>query len=233
MIVRAVKTRIFREGEDLADFVISHVPKLKDGSILAVASKIVSLSENRIAPFSQKKQLIKSESSQQIRTKYVSLTVKDGMILPNAGIDESNGDGRLILLPKDSYKSAERLREKLKKKYKVRKLGIIVVDSWVTPMRAGVTGLALGYAGFRGIRQYKGKKDIFGRKFNFSSVNVADSLATSAMLEMGEGSERRPLATITGVHIDFSERVKTGELRADQKSDMYFPLIERLPKRHL
>ncbi len=42
MVVRPVKTRIFREGEDLVAFIRRHIPKLKDGSVLAVASKIAA-----------------------------------------------------------------------------------------------------------------------------------------------------------------------------------------------
>lgn len=228
MNVKAVKTRIFREGEDLVDFVVRHIPKLTDGSILVVASKIVSLSEQRTAPLKEKSKLIKDESEVEIRTKYVSLTMRQGVILPNAGIDESNASGKLILLPKDSFKSAFVLREKLKKHFKIKKLGVIIVDSWVTPMRAGVTGLALGYAGFRGVKSYKGKKDLFGRRFRFSSVNVADSLATSAAVVMGEGNERQPLAIVSEMPVEFSEKISKRELEVSPQDDMFSPLLKSL-----
>ena len=51
MKVTPVKTRMCKEGEDLAAFILTHVPKLKNGSILAVTSKIVALSEGRTATY--------------------------------------------------------------------------------------------------------------------------------------------------------------------------------------
>lgn len=226
MIVKPVKTRIFREGESLPDFVIKHIPRLKEGVVLAVASKIVALSESRTASSSQKELLIKAESTRAWKTKHVWLTLKDGMLMANAGIDESNADGKLILLPKDSFKSAARLRAALKKKYKIKKLGIVITDSRTAPMRAGVVGVALGYAGFRGLRDYRGKKDIFGRKFHYSQSNLADSLATAAVLMTGEGNERQPLAVIEGAPVVFSEKILRLEASIPLSEDIYFPLLK-------
>ena len=199
MIIRPVKTRIFKEGEDLFSFMIHYLKRPKERAIIVVTSKIVALSEKRTAIIENdrtKERLINAESEYAIATKHVWLTIKDGMVMASAGIDESNADGKLILLPKDSFKAAGILRTKLKEKYKVRELGVLVTDSRTMPLRSGITGVALGYAGFQGIRDYRGKPDIFGRKFKFSRTNVADSLATAAVLVMGEGNERQPLAII-------------------------------------
>lgn len=105
--------------------------------------------------------------------------------MASAGIDESNANGKLVLLPKDSFKTARFLRDKLRQKYGVRHLGVLITDSRTTPLRAGVTGVALGYAGFRGVKDYRGTPDIFGRKFKFSRTDVADSLATAAVFAIG------------------------------------------------
>ena len=150
--------------------------------------------------------------------------------MSSAGIDESNGNGKLILLPSNSFKTASSLRKKMQKKYKVKNLGVAIVDSRTMPLRGGVVGSALGYAGFRGIKKYKGTRDIFGRKFKFSRTNVADSLATAAVLEMGEGKEQQPLALITDIPIKFSDKVRSKELQIDIKEDMYRPLFAKLPK---
>jgi F420-0:gamma-glutamyl ligase len=53
-----------------------------------------------------KLEYIAQESSWYARTKYVHLTIKDGMPMASAGIDESNGDGKCIMLPQNSYDSA-------------------------------------------------------------------------------------------------------------------------------
>ena len=99
------------------------------------------------------------------------------------------------------------------------------------PLRSGITGVALGYAGFQGIRDYRGKPDIFGRKFKFSRTNVADSLATAAVLVMGEGNERQPLAIIEKSPVEFCDKIRQKELSIDIREDMYAPFFSQLQKR--
>ncbi|MDP2812432.1 MAG: coenzyme F420-0:L-glutamate ligase [bacterium] len=233
MEIKAIKTRIFQENEDLLSFIFKYVKNLKESSVLVVTSKIVALSEGRTVEYQNEKQkikLIKQESDFAFKTKIVWLSVKDGMVLANAGIDESNAKGKLILLPKDSFKSAEILRKKIMKKFHLKNLGILITDSRLMPLRAGVVGVALGYAGFGGIKNYIGKKDIFGRVFKMSKTDIADSLATSAVLCMGEGKEQQPLAMITNAPIIFKKRVDKKELIIDLKEDIYAPLFYNLNK---
>jgi len=233
MIITPIKTRVFKEGEDLIGFIADYVPRLKKESIVVVTSKIIALSERRTATVKNartKDELIRAESELAIPTKYVWLTVKDGTVMASAGIDESNAKGKLILLPRDSFKSARFLRKTLRRKYHVRHLGILVTDSRTVPLRAGVTGVALGYAGFRGVKDYRGTPDIFGRKFKFSRTNVADSLAAAAVLVMGEGREQQPLALIEKTSVEFCDKINRGELRINIQDDMYRPLFAKLPK---
>ena len=98
-------------------------------------------------------------------------------------------------------------------------------------MRAGVTGLALGYAGFRGVRDYRGTKDLFGRKLKVTVTDVADSLATVATLVMGEGAERQPLCIIEDAPVEFVERVNRKEVEISAKDDMYAPLFKRVGRK--
>ena len=162
------------------------------------------------------------------------LTVRDGVALVNAGIDESNADGKLVLLPKDSFASAAKLRKQLMKIYRVKKLGVVITDSRVAPLRAGVTGVALGYAGFKGIRDYRGQGDIFGRTLEVTQTNIADCLATAAVLLMGEGNEQCPLAVIENLPagrqarlVEFTERVNRRELQIPMKDDLYKRLFRK------
>jgi len=225
MNIRPIKTRVFEGREDLLAFLHEYIPSLKNGSILVVTSKIVALAEGRVADLKDKEKIIRRESEWAKKTKYVWLTMKDRVLLANAGVDASNANGKLILLPKDSFAAAENLRRDLSQLYKV-KLGILITDSRVMPLRAGVTAVALGYAGFKGLRDYRGKKDIFGRKLKFTQTNVADSLATAATLAMGEGSERQPLCIIEGAPVEFTTRVDKKELRISLEDDMYAPLFK-------
>lgn len=233
MIVTPIKTRIFREGEGLFPFVVRYLKKPPERSVIVVTSKIVALSEQQTAvakSIQAKERIIRAESERAIRTKHVWLTIKDGVVMASAGIDESNANGKLILLPKDSFMTARVLRKKLRQTYGVRQLGVLITDSRTMPLRAGVTGVALGYAGFRGIKDYRGTPDIFGRKFKFSRTDVADGLAAAAVLVMGEGNEQQPLAMIEKARIEFCDAIHRKELHIDIQDDMYRPLFSKLLK---
>lgn len=148
--------------------------------------------------------------------------------MANAGIDESNANGKLILFPRDSFKTAQDIRKKIQKRHRVKRLGILITDSRAFPLRAGVVGVATGYAGFRGIKDYRGTPDIFGKRFQFSRVGIADGLATAAVLEMGEGKEQRPLAIIEDAPVEFREKISREELRIPLKDDLYLPLFKNI-----
>jgi coenzyme F420-0:L-glutamate ligase len=233
MHVHAIKTRVFIENENLISFIAPHIPHIKEKTILVITSKIVALSEGRTVTktdITTKETCIKEESDFAIPTRYAWLTIKDGVVMAAAGIDESNANGKLILLPQNSFLSASKLRTALKAKYNIKDLGVMITDSRTLPLRAGVTGVALGYAGFKGIKDYRGKKDIFGRPFKVSRVDVAGSLATAAVYTMGEGDEQQPLAVITDASVQFCEKVNKRELHIALEDDMYGPLFTNLQK---
>ncbi len=220
--IQPIKTRIFKENENLLAFLKEHVKTLPEKTVVIVTSKIVALSEGRTAVIENartKERLIRAESDMAVETKYVWLTVKDGMLMASAGIDESNAQGKLILLPKDSFKAADLIRTGLKKLYGVKDIGVILTDSRTIPFRSGVNGVALGYAG------YRGTADLFGRKLTFSKTNMADGLATAAVIVMGEGDECQPLALITGAPVEFQETIDKSELHIDIEDDMYKPIL--------
>lgn len=231
MIATAINTRVFCEGEDLATFIIEYVPGLHDHSILVVTSKIVALAERRTVPLTDDvgfEALVRSESEFAMATEHVWLTVKEGVVMASAGIDRSNAANRLILLPKDSNTAAYELRRRLMEQFNLKTLGVLITDSRILPLRAGVTGVALGYAGFRGIRDYRGKPDIFGRPMEFSMTNIADSLATTAVLLMGEAAEQQPIAHIENAPVEFCNTVNRNELCVDINDDVYRPLFNAL-----
>lgn len=229
MIVEAIRTRVFKEGEDLGAFVAEHVAAIGDSAILVVTSKIVALSESRTADPKDRDRIIQEESDTAIRTKYTWLTIKDGTVMSSAGVDESNADGKLILLPRDSFAAAHALRTTLMRRFNIERLGVLITDSRVLPLRAGVVGVALGYAGFKGVRDYRGEPDIFGRILKLARTDIADGLATAAVLEMGEGAEQQPLALVTQAPVEFVETIDRSELHIDIEDDLYRPLFESLP----
>jgi len=234
MIIKTIKTKIFKPKDNLLLFIEKYLPIIKEGSVLAITSKIVALSENRIVEKGgkyNKKNLIKKESQFVLPTKNTPLmTINDGMVMANAGIDESNADGKIILLPKDSFKIAHTVRNYFKKKYDLDTFGVIITDSRSLPLRVGVTGVALGYAGFEGLKDYTNSLDIFGQPTLFSKVNIADSLATVAVLCMGEGNEQRPLAIINKVSIEYTNKINKDELKMDIKKDMYKQISDAIKR---
>lgn len=234
MIIYAKKTRIFKAKDSLADFIFREIPKIKNGSILVITSKIMALSQGRfvekIRNRKEKEEWVKKESDNFYKTKWCYLTLKEGHWCANAGIDESNAEnGGIIFWPDNVYEEAESLRKKILKKYKIKNLGILVTDSRIFPLRSGVTGVALGYAGFQGLRNYIGKKDIFGRKLKMTKTNIADSLASAAILVMGEGNEKSPLAVIEDAPVTFSnKKINKKELQIRPENDIYRKLYENL-----
>jgi F420-0:gamma-glutamyl ligase len=231
MRIRSIRTRVFKERESLEAFIVRYIPRVRESSVIVVTSKIIALSEGRTAPREDKEKLIAKESQWVFKAGRGNITPKDGILMWNAGIDSSNADGKVVLLPRDSFKAARRLQRALKKRYRVKELGVLVTDSRLMPLRVGVVGIALGYAGFKGIRDYRGTADIFGEPYALTRSDVADSLATAAVLTMGEGDERRPLALITEAPVEFRARVDTKELIIPFEDDMYRPLFKRIPRR--
>lgn len=206
---------------------------MKDESVIAITSKIVALAEGRVRTIATKEEkiaLMEEESDQVLETKWTYLTVKDGQVYASAGIDESNVDtGLVVLLPKDSYGTAQTLRAKLLKHYGIANLGVIITDSRVLPLRQGALGVALGFAGFEGIRDYRGTEDLYGKKLKVSRANIADSLAVAAVVCMGEGKERTPLAIITEAPVEFTDRIVTKEdLTIALEDDIYLPFYTDL-----
>ncbi len=242
MKVTPINTHKIMPNQDKDLFLIldKYVTQLEEDTVLAVTSKIVAICEGRFIEMEKadKRKLIFEEADLVIppeKNRYnVSLTIKNNLLIAGAGIDESNGNGYFIFLPKDSQESANKIREYLVNKFKLKNLGVVITDSRTTPLRWGVTGVAIAYSGFKPLKDYIGHEDLFGRKFKFEKLNLADCLATTSVLVMGEGSEQTPLAKIEDVpFLEYQDRNPTQEeldqLKIDIKDDMYATLLENAP----
>ena len=228
MNIETINTRLLTVTDNLTKFITEHIPKLNDKDIIIITSKVVSLSEGRISALENKEGTIISESDFALKNDGLWLTIKDGMCMTSAGIDESNANSQIILLPRDSYQSADLIRTDLLKYYNISQLGVIVTDSRTMLMRSGSIGVAIGYAGFKGIKNYLGEVDLFGRELKNTKVNIADSLAAAAVVLMGEGSELKPLALIKGAPVQFQPLVDQEELKVSILNDMYVSFFRNM-----
>ncbi|MEO5927849.1 MAG: coenzyme F420-0:L-glutamate ligase [Patescibacteria group bacterium] len=225
MVVTPIKTRLFEPREDLVDFIIEHLPRPAEGDVVVVTSKIVALAQGRIIDLLKtdaKNRAIKRESSKQLRTPWCWVTYKNGEWCANAGVDESNANDELILMPTKIQETAEALLKTLKRRYKRKQLGLLITDTRIYPMRVGTMGVVVGFAGIEGIKSYIGSPDLFGRKLKMTQANIVHALAVSAVLTMGEGRERQPLALIHDAPVMFTnKRTSVASLTIDPKDDLY------------
>ncbi len=196
--------------------------RLGNGDIVAVASKVVSMSENRIINLDTinpgKRSLclarlygLTPEFSQVVvdeadkiygGVKGAVLTLKQGFATANAGVDRKNApDNTAVLWPRNPKKSARQLRIGLKRKTG-QTVGVVIVDSRVTPLRLGTVGLSLGSVGFRPVRDFRGKPDLNNRRIRITFQSMSDGVAAAAHLLMGEARERIPFVIIRGAPID-------------------------------
>lgn len=237
MQVEAIYTHRIKCGEALERTLDRYASKLlREEVVLAITSKIISICQKQVVHKTacSKEELIKKEADAIVDVDCnlcgIYLTIKDDILIPSAGIDESNGDEVYILYPKDVQKTAISVWNYLRTKHYIKHLGILITDSNVTPMRLGVTGIALGWCGFEPLYSYIGKPDLYSRPLQVTQINLIDALAASAVLVMGEGAEQTPMAVIKDVpKIRFLTRPPTIEeersVKISVEEDLYSPLL--------
>jgi F420-0:gamma-glutamyl ligase len=235
MNVTAYRTRkLLPPKDDLLQAIQESKLSLKEGDIVCISSKVVSIDEGLcvLAQEADKERLILTESDWYIKASKGSkwrryFTISRGTMAGSAGIDESNGKEHYILYPKDPFKSAKRLRASLMKIYGIKSLAVIITDSTSLVMRRGAIGFALSWDGIDPLNDYRGTPDIFGRLITIEMANVIDALAASAVLEMGEGAEQKPIAVIRGAqNISLKNRASNkDQLMIAPEDDIFAPLF--------
>ncbi len=234
MQVTAVKTPKIRCGDNIIALLDAYLPRLQERSIIAISSKIVSLCEEQVVPYAQvasKIELIQKEADAYLmddQHQYV-LTIKHKIIVPSAGIDESNSADGYVLYPEDPMASAAAIWSHLRQS--INECGVIITDSTVYPLRRGVRGAGIAWCGFEALYDYRGQGDCFGRPLEVTTINNADALAGAAVLVMGEGAEQTPMAVITDApHIVFQSRTPTAAeialVSIEPEQDLYAPLLQ-------
>lgn len=205
---------IIKPGDDIAALIES-LFNIQDGDILCLASTIVAKSEGRLRTLESYRpseraeriarqvgkdprfvQAVLDESADVLLEKPFLLTkTRFGHIGVNAGIDQSNvGGGRILLLPEDPSRSAEKLRRSLNKN-----CAVIITDTCGRPFRCGVTGVAIGWAGISALQDWRGKEDMHGKVLEITLEAVVDEIASAANLLMGEAGDGTPAIVFRGL----------------------------------
>lgn len=213
---------------------------LRAGDILVVAHKVVSKAEGRVRRLDEIEpsaralelarklgkdprllEVILGESRRVIRMGRSTLIVEThhGFICANAGVDLSNvGQGLVALLPREPDRSAREIREEIRRLGGVAP-GVMISDSFGRPWRLGTVDVAIGVAGFRPVKDYRGMTDRHGYELRASVAAVADELAAAAELAMGKRGEI-PVVLVRGFEAEPGEG-SARELLRPEAEDLF------------
>jgi coenzyme F420-0:L-glutamate ligase / coenzyme F420-1:gamma-L-glutamate ligase len=225
-----LKSKLILPGDSLVGSFLEALStaelRVKNGDIISIASKVVSLSEKNIislagirpTPLARRlarrfemnpefAQIVLEEADSLYGgVAQVLLTIKNGDAVANSGVDQKNAPGDSVIpWPKDPQQSAETIRRTIKKKLR-KKVGVVIVDSRVTPLRLGTTGLAVACSGFQPVRDSRGNKDLYGRRAQITLHALADGIAGAAQLLMGETRETIPFVLVRGAPVQLGAR---------------------------
>lgn len=216
---------MIKAGDDVAkaivDSAIENGVKIEDGDVVLIAQKITSKAEGKvirlrgIVPSARAVDLAKvtgkdprlvelvlRETKRVIKVSGEVLLVEDkrGLVCINAGIDKSNvqGGDSFALLPEDPDASAESYRLRIRE-LTGKNVGVVICDTYSRPFRRAQVNFAIGFAGMRPFRDYRGGKDLFGQVLKVKNIAVVDELAASAELLMGQAKEARPVVIFKGL----------------------------------
>ena len=245
MEIIPIKTPIIKPNSNLAKTILDAMHdqglELQDGDIISVASKAVSTATNRIVNL---KEIKPSKKALEIARKYylepefvelilmesekiyggvekAILTMKNKILTVNAGIDHKNvPEGCASLWPENPQLEADKLRRQIEAKTG-RKIGILIVDSEVSPLRLGTRGFALAISGFKPIKDYREKRDIYGKRMIITLHSLADDLAAAAHAVMGESAEQVPVVLIRKAPIILDENAKSDEMIIESEKCVY------------
>lgn len=203
----------FAADDDLPAIACAHLAQMawpdgsvgvRDGDIVVITSKVVAKSEGRITRASSRDEAIREQTVRVVATKRTprGLTTisqtEHGLVLAAAGVDASNTDtGTVVLLPKDSDASANRLRVRIESELGAR-IGVIVTDTMGRPWRLGVTDVAIGASGVRVLDDFTGRQDEYGNTLEMTVVAIADEIAAAVELATGKLAGA-PLSVVRGL----------------------------------
>lgn len=245
-----LKLKLLRPGDDLVGEVVRAAKKQggpNDGDVIVIASKAVatttgalvkldevhpsrraiSLAKRTGQPPALVEVILREADAVLGASRGVVLAIKDGILCANAGVDRSNVPaGHAALMPEDPEGEAEKIRKRIFEMAGV-KVGVIITDSSVKPLRLGTVGVAIGVAGIEPVVDRRGDPDLFGKPLKVTFQAIADQLATAAQLLMGEGAERIPVVIVRGANVRMIEKSRMTS-KVSPEDDLYREVFRKM-----
>ncbi len=241
-VIPLVGFPIVQIGDNITDLILSSIKKneieLNPGDIIVVTHSIVSIAEGKlyhleeihvserarkiaecIGHSPERVEVALLEASEVLREDPVFITkTKLGIITDFSGVDESNApQDSLISLPDDPDESAKRISDSLNKSHGFN-IPVIITDTQGRPWRKGAVNLAIGVAGMSPFIRNVGKEDIHRNELRGSLVCLADQIAASAELVMGQADEGVPIVIVRGVDFEQGDSSASQILRSDSEN---------------
>jgi len=196
-----IKTRpLHPPCDDLFDVLDSYVTNLHEWDVICITSKIVAIHQGRCIPCDQssKADLIQQEAEAWVTTdvvpwKHIYLTITDGILIPSAGIDESNANGHYILRPHQVSMFVKQLYDYFRIKHNITNVWVILTVSMIRPLKWWVVWIWIYSYGIVPLLDKRWCHDIFWKSLAITQINVIDSLSAMAVYLMGEADECQPI----------------------------------------
>jgi coenzyme F420-0:L-glutamate ligase/coenzyme F420-1:gamma-L-glutamate ligase len=246
MQVFALSAPLIKPEDNLIQIMLrtiaKHNVKLENRDIIAISSKALAIAQGQIIKLNQ---ITCSQSAKELAKVYALqsqfvelilreadqilggsrkalLTVKSGILTVNAGIDYKNAPrGYAALWPQNPQHHAQLILREVEQKTR-KNIGIIIVDSGVAPLRMGTRGLALAVAGFKPVEDCRNKLDLYQKPLQITRHSLADDLASTAHLLMGETNAKIPFVLIKGAPVLFTtEGYPASELQIPSDQCVY------------
>ena len=238
---------IVRKGDNIADLICKATEKqgihIQDGDILVITHVIASRAEgevinldeitpsefaNNIAKDYEKDPALvevvlrESKSIRRMRNGKLITESKHGFVCANSGVDKSNvpGERNVALLPEDSDRSAQRIRQAIRRLTGCE-VAVIISDTHGRPLRKGEINVAIGVAGIETLRDRRGESDLFGYVLRVKQTAIVDELASAAELVIGQANEGIPAAIIRGYDYPRSDDAKATDLIRPKEEDLF------------
>ncbi len=220
-------------SQDVGEIILAAIEsagiELRDNDIICIASKVISIAEERVVKLTD---IVASDTAQQIHQKvprkdariiqfiinqtgkddasrvvvqdnYIAGGLPNGLRLTSAGVDKMDSE-TVILLPENSDQSAKLIGQKILESTGVN-IGIIITDSDGREDKKGATQIAIGVYGIPPLRITESLMDD-GKK-SMTEETLCDMLAASAALIMGQRGTNKPAVLIRGVDYIFNPNV--------------------------